>query len=63
MVRDLVCKMQIDEKTAPYSLTIDGEMYFFCSDGCRAEFTRHSQEYLTPAESCCEEPLEGKNNV
>lgn len=51
MITDLVCKMPIDENTAPYSLTIDGEMYFFCSDGCRAEFSRRPQDYLDSTES------------
>lgn len=45
MVIDLVCKMEIDEKNAFSSLKLDGEEYFFCSEGCCAEFKRHSDEY------------------
>ncbi len=36
MVTDVVCKMEIDEKTVAYSLDYEGEEYFFCSEGvCR----------------------------
>lgn len=45
MVTDLVCKMEVDEKTAFSSLSLDGEEYFFCSEGCCAEFMRHPDEY------------------
>ncbi|MBX3283595.1 MAG: YHS domain-containing protein [Acidobacteria bacterium] len=45
MVTDLVCKMEIDETKAFSSLTFDGEKYFFCSEGCCAEFMRHPNEY------------------
>lgn len=48
MVEDAVCKMQVNEN-AGYSLIYEGEKYFFCSQGCRAEFKRRSQDYLQPA--------------
>lgn len=51
MVTDLVCKMEIDEKTASYSLVFDNKTYYFCSEGCRAEFMRHMQEYVNPPTS------------
>ena len=51
MVIDLVCKMEIDEKAAGYSLDYEGEEYFFCSEGCQAEFLRHPKDYLKPTDS------------
>ncbi len=48
MVTDLVCKMEIDEKAAGYSLIYEGEKYFFCSEGCLEEFKRRPLDYLRP---------------
>ena len=50
MVTDLVCKMEIDEKTAAYSLNYEGDEYFFCSEGCREEFKRHPLDYVKPGD-------------
>lgn len=58
MMIDMVCKMKIDEKGTRYSLTFESETYFFCSEGCLAEFKRHSDDYLKPPGSCCDEPKE-----
>ncbi len=49
MVTDPVCKMEIDTTTVRFSSGFEGETYFFCSEGCQAEFTRHPQDYLKPA--------------
>lgn len=46
MVIDLVCKMEIDEKAARYSLIFENETYFFCSEGCQAELIRHPLDYV-----------------
>lgn len=45
MATDLVCKMEVDEENAFASLTFDGEKYYFCSEGCCAEFKRNPDEY------------------
>lgn len=50
MVIDLVCKMEIDENTAGYSLNYECEEYFFCSEGCLEEFKRRPLDYLKPDE-------------
>lgn len=63
MVKDLVCGMNVNEKIVGYSMVFEGEMYFFCSEGCWAEFRRHPQEYLKMPDSCCEKPLEEKLDV
>ena len=62
MVKDLVCGMEVNE-TSAYSLIFEDEKYFFCSQGCRAEFKRRPQEYMgSPSEgaACCGEPFCGK---
>jgi Cu+-exporting ATPase len=45
MVTDPVCKMQIDESKNKLALTYKERTYYFCSEGCRAEFQRHREEY------------------
>ena len=42
---DPVCGMQVDEGEAKYVLAHDGQTYYFCSEGCRAEFERHTEDY------------------
>lgn len=45
MVRDPVCNMQIDEAKNNRPLAYNDRVYYFCSEGCRAEFQRHPEEY------------------
>jgi Cu+-exporting ATPase len=42
---DVVCKMQLDERHSVETLVYDGQTYYFCSVGCRAEFERHPEDY------------------
>lgn len=53
MLTDPVCHMQVDESDAKYSLVYEGRVYYFCSEGCRAEFQRHPEDYMekAPAEN------------
>jgi hypothetical protein len=41
-------------------LILGGGKYFFCSEGCRAEFKRRPQDYLKGASdiACCDALLE-----
>jgi Cu+-exporting ATPase len=50
---DPVCKMQLPRDQVRESPLVDGQSYYFCSVGCRAEFQRHPEDYLrrTPKES------------
>lgn len=45
MANDPVCNMQIDEKKAGYDLVFKERVYYFCSQGCKAEFQRHPEDY------------------
>ena len=36
--QDPTCGMQVEKESAPASCTVDGERYWFCSDGCRDAF-------------------------
>lgn len=49
MVVDVVCGMEINENAARCSAVFQGNAYFFCSEGCRAEFERRPQEYSKAA--------------
>ncbi len=46
MMTDPVCNMQLDEKAVTHSLVFENETFFFCSEGCQAEFLRHPPDYL-----------------
>ena len=46
MIIDLVCKMEIDEEAASYSLNYDGKDYFFFFVFCMEEFTRRPLDYV-----------------
>jgi Cu+-exporting ATPase len=50
VMRDAVCKMELDEKHLRESLIYEGQTYHFCSVGCRAEFQRHAEDYAEPAQ-------------
>ena len=49
IVVDPVCKMQLRPEQIRGSLVIDGQSYYFCSVGCRAEFQRHPEDYIRSA--------------
>lgn len=63
MVKDTVCEMEIDETAARFSLNFEGQTYFFCSEGCRAEFQRHPQDYVKSADSVLDESLGDNDDV
>ncbi|MDF7664227.1 heavy metal translocating P-type ATPase [Bifidobacterium sp. ESL0763] len=45
-VKDPVCGMMIDPKTAAASLEHDGQTYYFCSQGCADNFAADPAKYL-----------------
>ncbi len=46
MAIDPVCKMTVDEKTAPYHSEYGEKPYYFCAKGCKAAFDKDPQKYL-----------------
>jgi Cu+-exporting ATPase len=46
-VRDPVCGMKLDDKTAPENSTYDGTTYYFCSLDCKEAFDLHPEEYTS----------------
>jgi len=57
MAIDPVCKMQVDEKTAPAKSEYKGKFYYFCAPGCKKAFDKDPDKYLGKAEKpqggCC----------
>lgn len=49
-MNDPICKMKLDETRARESLVYEGQKYYFCSVGCRAEFERHPEDYAQAAQ-------------
>jgi P-type Cu+ transporter len=43
---DPVCKMLLRPEQIRESLVVGGQIYHFCSVGCRAEFQRHPEDYI-----------------
>jgi YHS domain-containing protein len=46
MLKDPVCGIILDEKTAKFKITYDGETYYFCSLTCKKKIQK------TPDEIC-----------
>ncbi len=49
MTRDPVCNMEINEEEAESLLECQERTYYFCSEGCKREFQRHSEDYAGKA--------------
>jgi YHS domain-containing protein len=46
MFRDPVCGMMLDETTAKFKITYEGETYHFCSLQCKKRFKRHQSKFI-----------------
>jgi YHS domain-containing protein len=46
MVKDPVCGMEIDPKTAAGKSVYQGQTYYFCSAGCKKDFDKEPQKYV-----------------
>jgi Cu+-exporting ATPase len=46
MVKDPVCGMMIDEKTAAGKSDYQGKTYYFCATICKTRFDENPQKYL-----------------
>jgi len=54
-VKDPVCGMNVDPKTAKYQTRHEGQAYFFCSAGCMEKFEATPEKYLSGEETA--EPM------
>lgn len=46
MVKDVVCGMTVDPKTAAAQSQYRGQTYYFCSKGCKASFDKDPGKYV-----------------
>jgi len=46
MAIDPVCKMKVDEKTAPAKSDYKGQTYYFCAPGCKKQFDKDPEKFL-----------------
>jgi YHS domain-containing protein len=46
MAKDLVCDMEVDEKTAKWKSTYKGKTYYFCAPGCKSDFDENPEKYI-----------------
>jgi YHS domain-containing protein len=46
LVKDLVCGMNVDEKTAKFKTTHQGKTYYFCAPGCKIAFEEDPEKYI-----------------
>jgi Cu+-exporting ATPase len=47
LVKDLVCGMMIDPKTAAATRVYEGKTYYFCAPGCAKSFEADPRKYIT----------------
>jgi YHS domain-containing protein len=45
-VKDPVCGMLVDPKTAPAKSEYKGQTYYFCAPGCKTSFDKDPEKYL-----------------
>ena len=50
MVKDLVCGMDVEPKTAVIKSDYKGQIYYFCSPGCKKDFDKNPEKYVKPVE-------------
>jgi len=49
MVKDPVCGMDVDPKTAAGKSEYQGQTYYFCSSGCKKSFDKEPEKYVKAA--------------
>lgn len=47
-VKDPVCGMEIERDQAAAQVEYQGQIYYFCAPGCKAQFEREPQKYAQP---------------
>ena len=51
LIRDHVCGMDVDPKTAPATYEYEDDTYYFCSERCRNKFVDDPESYVSRKES------------
>ena len=46
MVKDPVCKMDVDERTTIVTTDYKGTTYYFCAPGCKITFEKSPEKYV-----------------
>ncbi len=46
MAKDVVCKMEVDEKTAKWKSEYKGKTYYFCAQSCKQSFDKSPERYV-----------------
>jgi YHS domain-containing protein len=46
MAKDLVCDMEVNEKTAKWKSNYKGKTYYFCAPGCKKSFDEEPEMYI-----------------
>jgi Cu+-exporting ATPase len=46
MAKDLVCGMEVDEKTAKHKTEHMGKTYYFCCSMCKEKFEANPHKYM-----------------
>ncbi|MDH5374875.1 MAG: YHS domain-containing protein [Candidatus Bathyarchaeota archaeon] len=46
MPRDPVCGVLLDEKTAKFKISHEGETYYFCCLKCKKKFKRNRRKFV-----------------
>ncbi|MFB0543280.1 MAG: YHS domain-containing protein [Candidatus Bathyarchaeia archaeon] len=46
MVKDPVCGMEVDEKTAKFKSEYKGKTYYFCAAMCKQRFDQNPERFL-----------------
>jgi Cu+-exporting ATPase len=54
-VRDLVCDMMIDPKTAAATSEYKGQTYYFCARGCKLAFDKDPERFVKKAQGGAEQ--------
>jgi YHS domain-containing protein len=47
MVKDPVCGMMVDERTAKFKSQRGGKTYYFCTQACKTAFDKNPSRYVT----------------
>jgi YHS domain-containing protein len=47
MVKDPVCGMMVDDKTAKFKSQHMGKTYYFCAQACKTAFDKKPSRYAT----------------